>query len=124
VSQIVPSQQHEPTPALNLLGHTEPSKSGKKKSRKKKRAKGEKLNKWANKCMYAELLEMRDDSLWLLPGGARDGLPEDLESGWVAVAPVPVGKRCLAVTHQSSGIIGVGMYAILVSLSQFAEVHW
>lgn len=58
---------------------------------------------WANKCMYAELLEMQETDLW--PGG-EDGLPSDLESGWVALAPVPVGKRCLAISHQGGGIIG------------------
>jgi len=36
-----------------------------------------------------------------------DGLPRDLETGWVAVVPVPVGKRCLAVTQQSAGVAGV-----------------
>ena len=60
---------------------------------------------WANKCMYAELLEMQETDLW--PGG-QDGLPSDLESGWVALAPVPVGKRCLAISHQGGGLIGVG----------------
>lgn len=48
--------------------------------------------------MYAELLEMNVDEAW----GDLDGLPDDLETGWVAVAPVPVGKRCLAVAHQGS----------------------
>ena len=38
----------------------------------------------------------------------RDGVPEDIETGWVAVTPVPSGKRCIAVTHQTSGIAGVG----------------
>ena len=61
--------------------------------------------------------------MWPLPGGVGDGLPEDLESGWVAVAPVPVGKRCLAVTHQSSGIVGVGAYAPSVDSIQYAEVQ-
>lgn len=79
-----------------------PSKNNKKLKRRK-RAKTEKPNKWADRCMYAELLEMKDDDVCVV-----DGLPEDLESGWVAVAPVPLGKRCLAVTHQSSGIVGVG----------------
>lgn len=37
----------------------------------------------------------------------RDGIPEDVETGWVAVTPVPVGKRCLAVTQQASGIPGI-----------------
>ena len=59
--------------------------------------------------MYAELLEMSADAPWSSPDGTlNDGLPNDLESAWVAVAPVPVGKRCLAVTHQSSGVAGVG----------------
>jgi len=40
-------------------------------------------------------------------GTANDGLPNDLESAWVAVAPVPFGKGCLAVIYQSSGVAGV-----------------
>ena len=63
--------------------------------------------------MYAELLEMKDSELWnsmieVAGEGAQDGLPEDLQTGWVAVAPIPVGKRCLAISHQGSGTIGVG----------------
>ncbi|KAL0958249.1 hypothetical protein HGRIS_000402 [Hohenbuehelia grisea] len=57
--------------------------------------------------MYAELLEMTDDFAWSEYREGPDGLPDDLESGWVAVSPVPVGKRCLAVTHQSSGPNGI-----------------
>jgi len=53
--------------------------------------------------MYAELLEM-DEEFDLVKG---DGIPDDIESGWVAVAPVPVGKRCLAITHAASGIAGI-----------------
>jgi snurportin-1 len=102
---------------------SESGKNSKKKSKKKKRSKADKPNKWADSCMYAELLEMRDDDVWHLPGGVGDGLPEDLESGWVAVAPVPVGKRCLAVTHQSSGIVGVGAYALSIHTIEFAEVQ-
>jgi snurportin-1 len=60
---------------------------------------------WANKCMYAELLEMQETELWT---GGEDGLPSDLETGWVALAPVPVGKRCLAISHQGGGTIGAG----------------
>ncbi|KAG7445857.1 uncharacterized protein BT62DRAFT_138986 [Guyanagaster necrorhizus] len=56
-------------------------------------------NEWADKCMYAELLEMNSDDPWT----TTDGLPDDLETGWVAVAPVPVGKRCLAISHNSNG---------------------
>jgi len=60
--------------------------------------------------MYAELLEMKDGGLWngVMEEGAQGGLPEDLQTGWVAVAPIPVGKRCLAISHQGSGTIGVG----------------
>ena len=88
------------------------SKDGMKKHRKKKKNKN-KPNKWADKCMYAELLEMAADAPWSeSPSNAEvnDGLPNDLESKWVAVGPVPVGKRCLAVTHQSAGISGLGTF--------------
>lgn len=82
----------------------------KKKSKHKRKARGSKPNKWADKCMYAELLEMNEDEVWSTTGDGldSDGLPNDLEIGWVAVAPVPVGKRCLAVTHQSAGLAGAG----------------
>lgn len=52
--------------------------------------------------MYAELLEMVSDSSGVWDGAAADGLPADLESGWVALAPVPKGKRCLAVTQSAA----------------------
>ncbi|KAF8624980.1 hypothetical protein AX15_005614 [Amanita polypyramis BW_CC] len=88
--------------------------TGKKRGKKKRRGgrSAKKPSKWADKCMYAELLEMVDPGAPLfipdmdrdLPG---DGLPKDLETEWVAVTPVPVGKRCLAVTYQSSGVIGI-----------------
>ena len=80
-----------------------------KKSKKKRRNKN-KPNKWADKCMYAELLEMVADAPWSSSmDNLDDGLPGDLESSWVAVGPVPVGKRCLAVTHQAAGIAGNGV---------------
>jgi snurportin-1 len=77
---------------------------------KRRRRNKNKPSKWADKCMYAELLEMASDTPWSTSNEdpLNDGLPSDLESGWVAVGPVPAGKRCLAVTHQSSGIAGVG----------------
>lgn len=65
-------------------------------------------NKWADKCMYAELLEMNESFDGADVNIDRDGIPEDIETGWVAVTPIPVGKRCLAITHQASGIAGVG----------------
>ncbi|KAF9459115.1 hypothetical protein BDZ94DRAFT_1200025 [Collybia nuda] len=85
----------------------EAQKDGFRKSKKKRKNRNNKTSKWADKCMYAELLEMAPDDPWSTIGSNNDGLPNDLESGWVAVGPVPVGKRCLAVTHQSSGIAGV-----------------
>jgi snurportin-1 len=59
--------------------------------------------------MYAELLELKDDQ-WSMEEGDNvdDGLPSDLEDNWVALAPVPKGKRCLAVSYQSSGTGGEG----------------
>ena len=63
--------------------------------------------------MYAELLEMREDNLWsesfdINGTPQQDGLPNDLEASWVGLAPVPVGKRCLAVTTHSAGLAGIG----------------
>ncbi|PPQ93405.1 hypothetical protein CVT25_004722 [Psilocybe cyanescens] len=93
--------------------------TNKKKSRggsaNKQKRRAKKASKWADRCMYAELLEMSADDPWSCSPlniqdesyAYRDGLPSDLESGWVAVAPVPVGKRCLAVTQQSAGVAGV-----------------
>ena len=60
--------------------------------------------------MYAELLEMTEDTNMrdFDDGVDVDGLPPDLETAWVAVTPVPLGKRCLAITHAPSGIAGLG----------------
>ncbi|KAJ3571282.1 hypothetical protein NP233_g3858 [Leucocoprinus birnbaumii] len=82
---------------------------GTNKKRKKKKSKSKKASKYADKCMYAELLEMSEDNPW----SDVDGLPENLETAWVAVGPVPMGKRCLAVTHQSSGVAGIGELRIV-----------
>ena len=70
-----------------------------------------KVSRWANKCMYAELLEMHDGTteIPLLMNGFDDGIPDDLETGYIAIAPIPIGKRCLLVTQQSSGVSGSGM---------------
>lgn len=76
--------------------------------------------RFANVPMFAELLELRDDDIeqWSAPPESvmsqanfpeaahehrRHVLPADLETGWVALAPIPVGKRCLAVSHQHQG---------------------
>jgi len=81
----------------------------KKKKRRGNRKRSNKPSKWADKCMYAELLEMYpDEPRYREDGTVGDGLPDDLETGWVAISPVPAGKRCLAVTHQSSGVGGIG----------------
>ena len=90
-------------------------KETKTKTKKKNKKRSSKTSKWADKCMYAELLEMSADAPWCSPDGTvNDGLPNDLESAWVAVAPVPVGKRCLAVTHRSSGVAEVGGFLVSV----------
>jgi snurportin-1 len=85
--------------------------SGKRPGKKRRKRVRAKASKWADKCMYAELLEMSEEAhLWdNESGNAIDGLPRDLEAAWVAVAPVPAGKRCLAVTHQSAGVVGICM---------------
>ncbi|KAF9254653.1 hypothetical protein L218DRAFT_1009443 [Marasmius fiardii PR-910] len=90
----------EPNPATASSG---PSNVNSRKRGKRKRTTrvGKSNNqKWADKCMYAELLEMNDVDGWGVQG---DGLPEDIETGWVSVGPVPVGKRCLAISRDSSG---------------------
>lgn len=98
-----------------------PTSFGKKKGKSRRKSKAQtsskpqaqstKPSKWADKCMYAELLEMTEDTEMSEFGTGRgDGIPDDLETGWVAVTPVPVGKRCLAITHAASGIAGVGKY--------------
>ncbi|KAF7334241.1 hypothetical protein MSAN_02385400 [Mycena sanguinolenta] len=87
---------------------SEPPAERKKKKRKQKSKKESAAgNKWADQCMYAELLEMSEDNPWDMSDSSPDGLPEDLETGWVAVGPVPQGKRCLAVTDQSFGVPGL-----------------
>jgi snurportin-1 len=86
-----------------------------KRKQKRKKGSSKRPSPWADQCMYAELLEMSEDKSRMpmdkMPesdGVADDGLPVDLESAWVAVAPVPAGKRCLAICHQGSGAVGVG----------------
>lgn len=88
---------------IQVAAPAEPKKKPRKKNKKRN-----KPSKWADQCMYAELLEMSPEDPWSsTTDDLNDSLPHDLETGWVAVAPVPVGKRCLAVTHQSSGVAGV-----------------
>ena len=70
---------------------------------------GKKRNQWADRCMYAELLELNPGVALNPQIDVEDGLPDDLDTGaWIAVSGVPVGKRCLAVTYASSGIAGTG----------------
>ncbi|KAI8986774.1 hypothetical protein BD414DRAFT_515019 [Trametes punicea] len=109
-----PNESAQPA-SLDVSMQTQAMKRSKGKRKGKARAnagdaaksgkKSAKPSKWADKCMYAELLEMNEgfDST----SNLADGIPDDIETGWVAVTPVPVGKRCLAVTHQTSGIAGV-----------------
>lgn len=70
-----------------------------------RRKKNRRPSKWADKCMYAELLEMDPMSA---ETGLSDGIPDDLQTAWIAVSPIPAGKRCLAITQQSAGVSGAG----------------
>lgn len=93
--------------------------TGKRRKRKGKKSKLQVMHverqppnpKWADKCMYAELLEMSEDMPW-----DSDGIPADIETGWVAVAPVPVGKRCLVVTSMPSGTNATGASAEQIAI--------
>ncbi|KAG2120081.1 hypothetical protein BD769DRAFT_1629581 [Suillus cothurnatus] len=98
------------TPSLSSDAHNhETVQSGKRRGKTRRKRIKSKPSKWADKCMYAELLEMNEEvHMWdNQSSDVIDGLPRDLEAAWVAVAPVPTGKRCLAVTHQSAGIVGI-----------------
>ncbi|CAE6404825.1 unnamed protein product [Rhizoctonia solani] len=107
-SASVPEKTSDQLASPNVNGATDstaqpptklpkPKTTGPKSKPKSKRSKQRKATKWADKCMYAELLEMRDsDHPW------DDGLPKDLEREWVALAPVPKGKRCIAVSFAPS----------------------
>jgi snurportin-1 len=100
------------TPSLSSDAHNhETVQAGKRRGKPRRKRVKAKPSTWADKCMYAELLEMNEEAhLWdNQSGDVIDGLPRDLEAAWVAVAPVPTGKRCLAVTHQSAGIVGICM---------------
>ena len=98
----VPSRESHAA-ELNSAG----GQPGQRKGRRKKVTKSsiKKTSPWANKCMYAELLEMQETEQWT---SGDDRLPSDLETGWVALAPVPVGKRCLAISHEGGGTTGTG----------------
>lgn len=130
LAPLLQDQAAASTSTAPLIDQTLPtsfSEKGKKRHSKTKsrqragKGKARKISPWADKCMYAELLEMRDveshTSGSMASGDESvDGLPEDLEDGWVAVAPVPKGKRCLAVAHQGSGTVGLGECCISSAL--------
>jgi len=63
-----------------------PERRKKKRKQKSKRETPAASSKWADQCMYAELLEMSEDDPWAVAESshAGDGLPEDLETGWIA----------------------------------------
>jgi snurportin-1 len=97
---------------LEPLPSSTPSTS--KQSRKHKQS------KYAEKCMYAELLELGGDSDKL----RTNALPPDLQVKWIALSPVPKGKRCLAVAHMSHGNPGSGqiILKLVVSPLMYAAV--
>ncbi|KAJ3731732.1 hypothetical protein DFJ43DRAFT_1077124 [Lentinula guzmanii] len=91
----------ESSPAQNTKPKSRP-KSKKKKGRKRASSNAQ----WADKIMYAELLEMPDSDIvasTMELDNDSDGLPPDLHTSWVALSPVPVGKRCLAITRDGPG---------------------
>jgi len=57
---------------------------------------------------------MKDDPLYDASTG-DDGLPPDLDTAWVALGPVPRGKRCLAVANQSPNVSGTVANTLLKS---------
>lgn len=103
------SQPVETTPLSSDAHNHETVQPGKRRGKNRRKRIKAKPSKWADKCMYAELLEMNEEAyLWdNRSDDVIDGLPRDLEAAWVAVAPVPAGKRCLAVTHQAAGVVGI-----------------
>lgn len=101
---FVPSRESHAA-ELSELNATGAQRKGRRKNGTRSSNKAKKTSPWANKCMYAELLEMQETDQW---AGGDDGLPGDLETGWVALAPIPVGKRCLAISYQGGGITGTG----------------
>jgi hypothetical protein len=65
-----------------VQAHAE-EEQGKKKWKQKAKSQPPAANsEWGDKCMYAELLELSGDDSW--SGSGPDGLPENLETGWVA----------------------------------------
>jgi len=100
------SQAPDALPIPSAESEQPAEKKKRRKKNKKRNTNYNKPSKWADQCMYAELLEMTaEEPMW---ASGQDSLPKDLETKWVAVAPVPVGKRCLVVTHQSPGLGGMG----------------
>jgi len=94
-------RKQKPQPSLTAAGLSQNSTTSK--------ASGQKRNQWADRCMYAELLELNPGPALNPQIDVEGGLPDDLDTGaWIAISGVPVGKRCLAVTYASSGIAGTG----------------
>ncbi|KAJ3752882.1 hypothetical protein EV360DRAFT_54425 [Lentinula raphanica] len=107
------SAMKEPSPegSVETAGSLPTQKTKLKPKTKTKKKKGRKRAssnaQWADKIMYAELLEMPHSevvaSAMDLDTNGYDGLPADLHTSWVALSPVPVGKRCLAITRDGPG---------------------
>ena len=79
-------EHHEPDTTA-MLEHMEvnPVHAGQPRRAKKRRN----VSKWANVVMYAEPLDFAS-------------IPEDLQTDWIALAPLPKGKRCIMTTSRSS----------------------
>ncbi|KAJ3919296.1 hypothetical protein F5877DRAFT_78184 [Lentinula edodes] len=97
-----------PTTTIETQSNQKSKPKSKAKPKKKKGRKRSSSNaQWADKIMYAELLEMSDSdvaaSTMYLDNNGFDGLPPNLHTSWVALSPVPIGKRCLAITRDGPG---------------------
>ncbi|KAJ3968667.1 hypothetical protein EV361DRAFT_924883 [Lentinula raphanica] len=105
MNEPLPEDSVEPTESLPTQKTKLKPKTKTKKKKGRKRASSN--AQWADKIMYAELLEMPHSevvaSAMDLDTNGYDGLPADLHTSWVALSPVPVGKRCLAITRDGPG---------------------
>lgn len=114
ISDYVPFLAPAPAPAATIpIPGTSKDKRRKKKKKQQQQhqPKPKPNSKYANQCMYAELLELHEEPQWTVDSNGElvedpemDGLPSGLETQWVALAPIPAGKRCIAVSQtQHSG---------------------
>jgi hypothetical protein len=94
---LLPSSASESPASDTRMASVSGSEPPAARKRKKRKPKSKKENftansKWAEQCMYAELLEMNEDNTWGISDSSADGLPEDLETAWVAGSHLSVRR--------------------------------